>query len=268
VRFALISDAHFGKNAYHAGKLRKLTQFAEPLSRQFVEQMNQLERPDWVVNLGDVIEDENRRVDLEQYGRFISVLDKLSAPIVHVAGNHDSVNLSDDDLRSLWRHSGPLYYSRNFDDLHVVVLRTVHAGGRITLPTEQLRWLENDLSATALRTIVFMHHPASEMLLEGNRWFEKAPNICRVAERRRVREILESSGKVIAVFNGHVHWNHLDIIGGIPYVTLQSLIENIDDDAPGRAAATWAVCDLVSHRLIVRVLGEQPARYQLELPRH
>ena len=44
-----------------------------------------------------------------------------------------------------------------------------------------------------------------------------------------------------AVFNGHLHWNHLDVIAGIPYVTVQSLIENLDDDAPGRAAAAHAV---------------------------
>jgi hypothetical protein len=110
-----------------------------------------------------------------------------------------------------------------------------------------------------------MHHPASEMRLEGNRWFENAPHICRVAERRQLRRILEDSGKVVAVFNGHAHWNHFDMIGGIPYVTVQSLIENLDDGPPGRPAAAWALCELDVHRLVVDVRGEERARYQIEL---
>ena len=67
-----------------------------------------------------------------------------------------------------------------------------------------------------------------------------------------------------AVFNGHVHWNHLDLAGKIPYVTIQSLIENVEEDAPGRAARTHALIDVDPTRILVRVFGESPARYQLE----
>ena len=67
-----------------------------------------------------------------------------------------------------------------------------------------------------------------------------------------------------AVFNGHLHWNHLDVIAGIPYVTVQSLIENLDDDAPGRAAAAHAEVHATDRRMVVRVRGNDPARYQFE----
>jgi hypothetical protein len=112
-----------------------------------------------------------------------------------------------------------------------------------------------------------MHHTASEMRLDGNRWFDGRPHVARIVQRRALRRIIEASGKVVAVFNGHVHWNHLDIINGIPYITLQSLIENLDDDAPGRAAAAYAVCDLNDRRLVVTIHGAETLRYQLELPR-
>jgi len=69
---------------------------------------------------------------------------------------------------------------------------------------------------------------------------------------------------VRAVFNGHLHWNHLDLIAGIPYVTIQSPIENLDDDAPGRPAATHAVVRLGPRRLLVHVRGNDPARYQVQ----
>lgn len=72
--------------------------------------------------------------------------------------------------------------------------------------------------------------------LRLNRWFEGRPHRCLVAERTRFRAIVEAGGKVAAVFNGHLHWNHLDAIASVPYVTLQRLTENLDDDAPGRPA--------------------------------
>ena len=266
VRFALISDPHFGKPAYYEGKLRKLSEQAPALTHAFVERMNSTTRPDLVVNLGDVIEDENRESDLSNYGKFVDILAKLDAPVLHVAGNHDFVHLGADDLRGLWGHTGALYYSRRLGGVHFSVLHTIEKKDEsVRLPDEELEWLKGDLERAEPPVVLLMHHPASEMVLTGNRWFEHAPHICRVAERRRLRALLEASGKVVAVFNGHVHWNHFDLIAGIPYVTVQSLTENLDDDAPGRPARAFAVCDLGAERLNVEIQGEETHRYQVEL---
>ncbi len=229
--------------------------------------MNDSVRPDLVINLGDVLEDQDHATDRENYATFTRLLAQLRAPVLHVAGNHDTINLTQADLRQLWGHTGDLFYSRVIGGVHFAVLHTIEIKDvAVRLPEEQFSWLEADLSSAAHPVVVLMHHPASEMVLTGNRWFEKAPHICRLAERRRLRELIEASGKVSAVFNGHVHWNHFDVISGIPYVTLQSLTENLDDDAPGRPSRAWAVCEMSAHRLSIDVLGEQPARYQVELP--
>jgi len=266
VRFALITDVHFGPPASFGGKLRKLSHEAGALSERFVQRMNDVERPDLVVNLGDVIEDENREADLRNYRRFVDILRGLEAPVLHVAGNHDFAHLRESDLCNLWGHEGALYYSRDFGGVHFSILHTIETKDvAVRLPDQQLDWLRSDLEHSQLPCVVLMHHPASEMQLAGNRWFEKAPHICRIAERRKLRAVIEASKKVVAVFNGHVHWNHLDVIAGIPYVTLQSLIENLDDDAPGRPAAAWAVCELTAHRLNVDVHGAESLRYQFEL---
>ncbi|MCC6904057.1 MAG: metallophosphoesterase [Polyangiaceae bacterium] len=266
MRFALFSDQHFGPKAFFAGKLRKLSHEAGTLTRAFVERMNTVERPALVVNLGDVLEDESPERDRARYGEFLRIANQLTAPLIHVAGNHDQIHLSEDDLRELWGHTGALHFSRDVGGVHFVVLNTLETRDVcVRLPEAQLEWVERDLAAAGRPVVVLMHHPASEQDLTGNRWFEKAPHICRLAERRELRRLFEQSGKVVAVFNGHAHWNHLDVIAGIPYVTLQSLIENLDDDAPGRPAACFAVADLEPKRLIVRVEGAEQARYQLEL---
>jgi hypothetical protein len=221
-------------------------------------------KPDIVVNLGDVIEDESEELDELRYRQFLGLLTGLPCPVRHVVGNHDSVHLSDTRLAELLG-TQELYQSVDVAGVHLVVLRSVERKDRdVRLPEAQLAWLEADLAQTALPCVVCIHHPLSDMDLTGNRWFEKAPHICRVANRREVRALLEQSGKVRAVFNGHAHWNHLDVVNGIPYVTLQSLIENVDDDAPGRAAAAHAVVDVSAKRLVIDVFGEHPAHYQFD----
>ncbi len=214
---ALVTDLHFGPEARFAGKLRKLTAHAGDLARAFVERMNREIRPDLVVNLGDDIEDESPEADRARYAECQGILRSVSAELVNVAGNHD----------------------------------TIHLGAA-------------DLAAHPEPTIVLMHHSAADQDLSGNRWFEGLPHICLVRERRRIRALLEGHGDVRAVFNGHLHWNHLDVIGGLPYVTLQSLIENLDDDAPGRAAAAHAVVRLSPRRIVVEVEGAERARYQFD----
>lgn len=266
MRIALFTDQHFGPVASFHGKLRKLSHQAAALTERFVDKMQRETKPDLVVNLGDVLEDESEALDTQRYEQFLGILAGLECPTLHVIGNHDSVHLSDAKLaRMLGTDS--LYRSVDIAGVHVVVLRSVERKDRdVRLPDEQLSWLEADLDHTALPTVVCVHHPLSDLELTGNRWFEKAPHICRVANRRDVRALFERSGKVRAVFNGHAHWNHLDVVGGIPYVTLQSLIENVDDDTPGRAAAAHAVVDISPRRLLVQVFGEHPAHYQFDGP--
>jgi 3',5'-cyclic-AMP phosphodiesterase len=264
--FAIVTDLHFGQEARHEGKLRKLTLMAEPLARQFVRRMNDVVRPDLVLNLGDDIEDEGPAQDRARYEQCISILSGCTAPVRHVAGNHDLIHLTEDDLRAIWKHAGPLFYSFDRQGVHFVALQT-HETRDVSanIDAAQLRWLAADLEATALPTIVLMHHVASEQDLTHNHWFSRAPEICRIRERAALRTVLAASGKVLAVFNGHAHWNHFDLCDQIPFFTIQSLTENLDEDAPGRPAAAYAVCRLSRERLIVEVEGDDPARYQVEL---
>jgi Icc protein len=264
--FAIVTDLHFGNEAAYDGKLRKLTSQAGELARQFVCRMNQVVHPHLVFNLGDDIEDESHEPDLARYRECIAILSGCECPVRHLAGNHDLINLTDDELGQIWRHTGPLFYAFDHRGVHFVALHTRETRDvGVNIDAGQLDWLARDLAATALPTIVLMHHVASEQDLTHNRWFSRAPELCRVRERAALRGVLAQSRKVVAVFNGHAHWNHFDWCDGMPFFTIQSLTENIDDDAPGRPAAAHAVCRLSGARLIVEVFGNDPARYQIEL---
>jgi 3',5'-cyclic-AMP phosphodiesterase len=265
ITIGIVTDLHFGPEARFQGKLRKMTHQAGDLARDFVRQMNDEVRPDLVVNLGDDIEDESPETDLARYGECQAILRGVRAPLVNVAGNHDLVNLNREDLSRFWGRSGPLYYAFDHAGWHFVVLHTIEKHDvEIRVPEPQLDWLRADLAQGDAKTVVLMHHSASEQSLDDSRWWPGRSHLALVRERAELRRIFEGSRRVRLVVNGHLHWNHLDLIAGIPYVTLQSLIENIDDDAPGRAAASHAVIHLTAERMIVRVRGNDVARYQVE----
>ena len=263
----IVTDLHFGPEARHEGKLRKLTHHAAALTESFVAEMNESVHPDLVVNLGDDLEDESKEADRARYGECQSILRKANATLVNVAGNHDTVHLTRDEILRAWQRTGHLYYSFDHADWHFAVLHTIERTDiDVRLPASQLEWLREDLRVTDRPTIVLMHHSASEQDTGDSRWFSGRAHVALVKERGELRRILEESGKVRAVFNGHLHRNHFDVICGIPYVTFQSLIENLDDDAPGRPAAAHAVVRLSRDRMIIRVRGNDPARYQVEWP--
>jgi 3',5'-cyclic AMP phosphodiesterase CpdA len=267
---ALITDLHFGPEARFGGKLRKLTAHARALTQAFVERMNAVVHPDLVVNLGDDIEDESPEADRARYADAVGVLRGCRAELVNVAGNHDTIHLGAGDLLEAWGRDrgGELYSSFDRGGCHFVVLHTRERKDHdVSVGEAQLAWLAEDLAAHPAPTVVLMHHSAADQDLRGNRWFEGSPHLCLVRERRKVRALLEQHGDVRAVFNGHLHWNHLDLIGGLPYVTLQSLVENLDDDAPGRAAAAHAVVRLSKSRVVVEIEGAERARYQFDARR-
>lgn len=262
-----VTDLHFGPAAYHGGKLRKLTHHAAELTRGVVRAMNDDVKPDVLFNLGDDIEDESREADLARYTECQSILRTANAELLNVAGNHDTIHLTRDDLANVWQHAGPLFYSVDRGGHHLAILHTIERKDQdVRIPHAQLEWLAADLAKTALPVIVLMHHSASEQDLEDSFWFKGLAHLALVQERAELRKILEESKKVRAVFNGHVHRNHLDVINGIPYVTFQSLIENLDEDAPGRPAAAYGVAKVDRTRIVVRVHGNDPARYQFDAP--
>jgi Icc protein len=283
-----VTDLHFGPAAFHDGKLRKLTHHAADLTRAVVRAMNEQLKPDLLVNLGDDIEDESREADLARYIECQDILRTAEAELVNVAGNHDMIHLTREDLSRIWNRDAaghpptghprtghppnghpptpaPMFYSLDRGGFHLAILHTIERKDvDVRIPHAQLEWLAHDLERTALPVIVLMHHSASEQDLGDSFWFHDVPHLALVKERGELRAILENSGKVRVVFNGHVHRNHLDVIRGIPYVTIQSLVENLDEDAPGRPAAAHALATFTESRIVVRVHGNDPARYQFD----
>ena len=221
-----------------------------------------------MLNLGDDIEDETPEIDRVRDRECLDTLRASGAELVNVAGNHDYYNLTPAEILDAWGRTGELFYSVDRGGVHFTVLCTRQRSNvNILVDEPQLAWLDADLAATNLPTVVLMHHPAADQDLRGNRWFEGLTHLALIENRARVREILARHGRTQLVLNGHLHWNHVALMDGIPYVTLQSLIENLDEDAPGRVAAAHAEIYLDPPYTKIEIHGAERHRYEFITPR-
>jgi 3',5'-cyclic AMP phosphodiesterase CpdA len=222
LRLGLITDLHYADKEpagtrYYRETIPKLAEAAAKF---------RAERPDLVVVLGDLI-DAASTVE-EEWGYLERIQRELSAglpvPRHFVLGNHCVDTLTKAEFLGGvgQKHS---FYAFDAGGHHFVVLDACFRADGVPyqrknfdwkdtfIPEWELDWLAEDLSRTSLPTIVFAH----QRLDLGNEYAVKnAP---------RVREILERSGRVLAVFQGHSHKNDYREIAGIHYTTLVAMIE-------------------------------------------
>jgi alkaline phosphatase len=89
------------------------------------------------------------------------------------------------------------------------------------IPAAQVDWLREDLKMAKGAAIVFAHQRLDVKHDHG------------VKNGADVRQVLEESGKVRAVFQGHSHQNDLKEINGIHYCTLVAMVEGSGEEHNG-----------------------------------
>lgn len=73
--------------------------------------------------------------------------------------------------------------------------------------------------------VVFCHHPLDEQDSSPHWYFRTHPTHALAVNGEGGRALFASSGRVRAVVSGHMHWNHTEVIEGIPYTTVESLVD-------------------------------------------
>ncbi|TWT61326.1 metallophosphoesterase family protein [Rubinisphaera italica] len=229
LRFGLVTDLHYadkppGGSRHYRETLHKL----EEASNQF-----QQDQPDFIVELGDLI-DAASSVDVEL--NYLKTVNREFSAICknrhYVLGNHCVDTLKKEEfLGEVGQEKS--YYSFDRDGFHFVVLDSCFRSDGVpyarknfqwtdaNIPAAELEWLKADLNATDKQVIVFAHQR-----LDVN-------NNHGVKNNAAVRKILESSSKVLAVFQGHSHQNDLNEIGGIHYCTMVAMVEGSGTESNG-----------------------------------
>ena len=227
-RFGIVTDCHYA-DADAAGT-RFYRQSRDKLG-ECVARMN-AEKVDFLIELGDFKDQDRPPVEqqtLAHLDKIEAVFQRFGGPTYHVLGNHDADSISKPQfLASVTNtgvEAGRSYYSFDSNGLHCIVLDANYSANGAqydhgnfdwtdaNIPPHELAWLRDDLAATAGPTVVFIHQ-----LLDGT-------GAVYVKNAADVREILENSGKVLAVFQGHHHSGAYSQINGIHYYTLIATVE-------------------------------------------
>jgi len=229
LRVGLVTDLH------HADKPSAGSRHYRETLGKLAEAATQFERDraDFIVELGDLI-DAADTVETEQ--RYLKEINRefcaISKDRHYVLGNHCVDTLTKAEFLGGVEQKES-YYSFDRGDFHFVVLDACFRSdgepyGRknsewndANIPAAEVEWLQADLRSTNRKTVVFAHQRLDVSNAHG------------VKNCPEVRGVLQDSGKVLAVLQGHSHQNDLKDIGGIHYCTLVAMVEGTGAENSG-----------------------------------
>jgi alkaline phosphatase len=235
LRLGLLTDCHYADRDPAGRRI-----YRESLSkvREAVDRFNEAGAT-LAFELGDFID---AAPDIEQEIGFLKAIEKEYARFRgqrhYVLGNHCVHTLTKQEFID---HCGMKAAHGSFDhgDFHFIVLDACYRQDGVpygrknfewtdsNIPPAELEWLDADLRAANKPTLVFVHQ---RLDVEGNYGVRNAAV---------VRKVLEESGRVLAVFQGHNHVNDHKLIGGVHYCTLTAVVEG-----RGQENNAYALVDL------------------------
>ncbi|MFA7174188.1 MAG: metallophosphoesterase [Kiritimatiellia bacterium] len=226
--FGIVTDCHYADIA-SAG--RRYYRESEGKLAECVAAMN-AERAGFMIELGDFKDQGATAETTLGYLRDIEqVYAGFKGPRYHVLGNHDMDRISKAQFQSAIENTGisseRTYYSFDKQGFHFVVLDanyladgTNYDSGNFNwteayVPQHELAWLAQDLAAAGPRPVVVFIHQR----------LDADEGAVYVRNAAAVRSVLEASGRVRAVFQGHHHIGGYRSLSGIHYYTLKAVIE-------------------------------------------
>jgi 3',5'-cyclic AMP phosphodiesterase CpdA len=232
VRFGMVTDPHFARTEilwerYYDQSAAKLADAVKTFNNGNL---------DFIIELGD-LKDQGTPPDRQETMEFLieieNVLSRYNGPVYHVLGNHDMDSISKEEfLKNIKNHGqaqAKKYYSFITNGIKFIVLDANYNedgadydSGNFDwtyckIPEFQIEWLKNELNTNDLPVIVFTHQ-----LLDS---FSDVPETHFIDNAAEIRELLESSKKVLAVFQGHFHDGNYSFRNGIHYYTLKAMVE-------------------------------------------
>ncbi len=257
LRIAMVTDIHYGPDRHSKSGAEAIMRLAN-----FVARANAL-GVDLAVDLGDRISNTDAVADRAYLEEIAPVFQTLRMARYHLVGNHDVMHLSVREQEELLGVA-MTHQSVDVKGRHLVFWNAscvLHGEEGFRLEQEDLAWLEADLAATRLPSVVFCHMPVDAASLVGNRYFERRyAGGGQHGNAHLAREVIERSEKVIAVVAGHVHWNRVFVMDGIPHFALQSLSETFTTHP--HPAAAWGLLTLTD-TMEFEVFGLDPVKYTL-----
>lgn len=260
LKLAIVTDIHHG-----ADTGTKRGSAALPLLRRFIDFADGW-GPDAVLDLGDRISDVDGATDRALMQEVAAEFRAVRQPRFHLLGNHDVAFLgAADNAVALGADLGHRSVVMNGWRLMFWQADTfIHRPQGFRLRASDLEWLRAELAASAEPVLLFSHVPLGGGAMTGNYYFQENTQYGGyLADGAAIRRTIVDSGKVKLCAAGHVHWNALHTVDGIPFLSIQSLTETC---TTGEPAAAWATLELDDCEARWRSFGLDGLSATLALP--
>ena len=223
MKIGLFTDSHYSSAPLTCGN-----RFNNQSLRKIQEAMNVFvqEQCELVVILGDITDTEaSRELEVQNLRQIAAVLDTSGLDVVCIMGNHDAFVFTPEEFYGLL---GGKYRPRTIqrDGVNLIFLDACYFHTGVHYAPGNSDWtdtfyphtdaLQDILSSLAGEIYVFMHQNIDPEIREDH-------CLCNAAQ---IRSILEASGNVKAVYQGHYHWGHENHCNGISYITLPAMCQN------------------------------------------
>ena len=178
--------------------------------------------------MGDALRDTyDNVVDTKNLSRTLELLSGISAPKIHLLGNHELRAFSREKVLSIYRQYEPTICfqgSRQLDGLTIAWLDlNLNDQDAAYLPESQLAQLP-DIAANA--QVVFSHYSLVPINARGSFYFENQPAGMHYQNNKKIQESLKKSPATLFI-NAHVHLLTHQIYRGKQYISNPSFSENI-----------------------------------------
>jgi predicted MPP superfamily phosphohydrolase len=257
VRVGMVTDLHYAdKQSAGTRHYRETIAKLQEAGKQF-----ERDQPDFIVELGDFIDAADTvKAEKGYLKRINKDFSALPGKKHYVLGNHCVSFLTKEEfLDGVGQQKS--HYSFDVGGFHFVVLDSCFRSdgkpyGRknfqwtdANIPEEQIEWLRADLSECKGNAIVFAHQRLDVTNNHG------------VKNCKQVRKVLEDSGKVMAVFQGHSHKNDYKEIAGIHYCVLAAMVEGSGEQNSG-----YSTMDILSDGTIRLAGHRRQSAYEWSQP--
>lgn len=255
VRLAIVADIHHGTPS-----ATKRGDTALALMQDFARHVAE-SGASHVLDLGDRISDVDAETDRRLEAEVAEAFREVKAPVWHLCGNHDRDHLTVEENEAILGQS----LGHEVHDIGSWRIALWRADSRIrrgaegqgfVLTEADLLWLSRTAQAADRPLLVVSHVPVSGHSQIGNYYFQNNPAASVYPMADRARAALAQARVPVVCLAGHVHWNTVTTVDGIPHLTQQSLTESFTTE--GAPAGAMGLLELGEGTLRWDVAGRDP----------
>ncbi len=220
MKIGLFSDPHYSSQELTCGNRRN--------SLSLGKMRAALERfaaagCDRVICLGDLTDTEDTKAKEEaNMAEIAALFAEFAMPIHVIMGNHDAYVFEPEEFYALLGGCEPIDVHEA--GVHLLFIDANYTSQGVRYTPHGFRWddvglpdpdaLRQRLAVLDGTVYLFMHQNIDPALPAADHRLANADEVCR---------IIEESGKVRAVYQGHFHWGDRSQRNGVDYITLPAM---------------------------------------------